>query len=121
MLTTRREAILGGAALLGWHALGKPVRGSLGAKDAPSSGSQPTASDYPTMPNIFHFDGFENAGFGSHDSTAAAWTNLVARRHTGNALYFKGWAFAFRAHSRVLTNAELAANYAVDKARFGLP
>jgi hypothetical protein len=44
----------------------------------------------------------------------------VARRHTGNALYYKGRVLAFRAHSRTLTADEIKANYEVDKRRFGL-
>ena len=205
----------------------------------------PTAKDYPTLPDVFFFDAIENSGYKTHDATAATWKNLVAtnnltltggrswlddalyldgtggakndnwttspstvefvctpersstteilfgtgdpnmfgvkgngggmvfnvnyavpgvftdlprtfavaftsdsrayingvatatvagatfnymymrvevgRRYTGTANYFKGKVHAYRAHSRALTADEIAANYAVDKARFGLP
>lgn len=40
--------------------------------------------------------------------------------HSGNNTTFMGSIFAIRLHNRVLTDAEIAQNYEVDKERFGL-
>lgn len=45
----------------------------------------------------------------------------IGRRYSGGANYFKGKVHALRLYSRTLTASEIAANYAIDKARFNLP
>lgn len=58
----------------------------------------------------------------SRNISAPSFSNniRIGGRYAGN-LAFVGGIHCIRLYSRTLTDAEVAANYAVDKERFGLP
>ena len=78
MLTTRRELILGGAALLGGYALGKPTRSALGASGTNGGAAAGWVNPYVTDGLVVQWDGEWNAGGGVHDPNATSWRELVS-------------------------------------------
>ena len=66
----------------------------------------------------YYHDGYASG----NSSTAANKSEIVTISFFGaNGYYFWGDAYCMRIYSRALTAAEIAANYAIDKARFNLP
>lgn len=60
--------------------------------------------------------------FGNPNSIGQSQTYAtIGKRVVGNTYYAKGTMHTLRLYSRALTADEIAANYAVDKARFNLP
>ena len=57
----------------------------------------------------------------SQSASATTSMDLTLMYSTSGGNYFDGEACGLRFSSRALTAAEIAANYAIDKARFGLP
>ena len=86
---TRREFLISGAASVG-AALGaysSPVRSVLGSQDGINRpAGSPTAKDYIQDGLVAMWDGIENAGWGTHNSSATTWKDLLG----GQELEFSG-------------------------------
>ena len=73
---TRREVILGGAALLGGVVLGKPTRGAVGAAGASQKSAASWVNPYITDELVAQWDGEWNIGGGLHDSNTTVWKDI---------------------------------------------
>ena len=73
---TRREVILGGAALLGGYVLGKPTRGAVGAAGASQKSAASWVNPYITDELVAQWDGEWNIGGGLHDSNTIVWKDI---------------------------------------------
>lgn len=54
-----------------------PTKSSVAARHLVNSGASVSAKDYVQNGLVAIYDGIENAGWGSHDSAATSWMNLV--------------------------------------------
>ena len=68
---------------------------------------------------------YYNGQFAPSNSGTSGWSvprnSAILGRHSNDQYKYKGELCCIRAYSRALAADEIAANYAVDKARFGLP
>ena len=74
----RRDLILGGAALLGGYALGKPTRSALGASGSNGGNAPGWVNPYVTDGLIVQLDGEWNVAGGIHDPSATSWKELIS-------------------------------------------
>jgi hypothetical protein len=101
----------------------------LNYSDFPLSTAARAISLTPTKngSNIIGLNGYLNGTYkqtlypGQYNSQSASTYIDVANRSNSTNRGFDGAVFAIRCYNRILTGAEIAANYAIDKARFNLP
>lgn len=109
-MMNRRDLILGGAALLGGYALGKPTRSALGSRsEAAKSG---WTNPYVTDGLIAMWDGEWNAGWGVHDANATTWKDLSGNGYDfaipSSGVSFSGNSITLSATSLSTSLPELA-------------
>lgn len=63
----------------------------------------------------------QDTGLSAQDGTYTSIGNVIQLGRLGGYNFFKGKIYSIRIYSRALNAAEIAANYAIDKARFNLP
>lgn len=76
MEISRRELLLGGVAMLGGYALGKPTRGAVGAAGASQKSAASWGNPYITDGLVAQWDGEWNIGGGLHDSNTTVWKDI---------------------------------------------
>ena len=76
-MMNRRDLILGGVALLGGYALGKPTRSALGASGSNGGAAAGWVNPYITDGLVAQLDGEWNVEGGVHDPSATTWVDLV--------------------------------------------
>ena len=82
MSTSRRDFLMGGAALLGASSFASPVRSTVGSMNLgyADDGTVPTAADYTQDGLVSLWDCIENVGLGEHNPDSTEWVDLVAGR-----------------------------------------